>query len=162
MFSALQQQPADPILGLSVKFKADANPNKIDLGAGIYKDEAGHTPVLHCVKAAEKLRLENETSKTYITSAGSALFNEKSAALNLGDHRVILGHGYLLSLSAILAKKLVSVSMLRFSIPLCEITNKLAMWSHRRPSTCECCYPYTYPLPRDLKALTLAPISSHH
>lgn len=89
MFSALQQQPADPILGLSVKFKADANPNKIDLGAGIYKDEAGHTPVLHCVKAAEKLRYENETSKTYINSAGSALFNEKIAALNLGDHRVI-------------------------------------------------------------------------
>ena len=58
MFSELQQRPADPILGLSVKFKADAKPDKIDLGAGIYKDEAGHTPVLQCVKAAEKYLLE--------------------------------------------------------------------------------------------------------
>ena len=89
MFSELKQRPADPILGLSVKFKADSNPNKIDLGAGIYKDDAGHTPVLNCVKAAEQHRVENETSKTYINSAGSALFNEKITALNLGDHKVI-------------------------------------------------------------------------
>jgi aspartate aminotransferase len=89
MFSELQQRPADPILGLSVKFRADNKPNKIDLGAGIYKDEAGHTPVLQCVKTAEKLRFENETSKAYISSAGSPLFNKKIAALNLGDHRVI-------------------------------------------------------------------------
>ena len=89
MFSQLQQPPADPILGLSVKFKTDTNPNKIDLGPGIYKDEAGHTPVLACVKAAEQYRVDNETSKTYLGSAGSALFNEKIAALILGDHKVI-------------------------------------------------------------------------
>lgn len=89
MFSQLKQRPADPILGLSVKFKADSNPNKIDLGPGIYKDETGHTPVLACVKAAEKFRIENETSKAYLGSAGSGLFNEKIAVLNLGDHKVI-------------------------------------------------------------------------
>ena len=89
MFSELKQRPADPILGLSVKFKADSRPHKIDLGAGIYKDETGHTPVLACVKAAEQFRIDNETTKTYINSAGSALFNEKITALNLGEHRVI-------------------------------------------------------------------------
>ncbi len=89
MFTKLTQLPADPILGLSVKFKADNNPNKIDLGAGIYKDELGHTPVLACVKAAEKFRLENENSKAYLSSAGSVLFNEKMTALILGDHKVI-------------------------------------------------------------------------
>ena len=89
MFSQLKELPADPILGLSVKFKADGNPHKIDLGAGIYKDETGHTPVLACVKAAEQFRMENETSKAYLGSAGSALFNEKIALLNLGEHKVI-------------------------------------------------------------------------
>ena len=89
MFSQLKPRPADPIVGLSVKFKADENPNKIDLGPGIYKDDAGQTPVLDCVKAAEKLRIETETSKAYLGSAGSALFNEKIVQLNLGDHRVI-------------------------------------------------------------------------
>jgi len=89
MFTKLIQLPADPILGLSVKFKADTNPNKIDLGAGIYKDEKGHTPVLSCVKTAEKFRLENENTKAYLSSAGSPLFNEKMTSLILGDHKVI-------------------------------------------------------------------------
>ena len=89
MFSQLQPLPADPILGLSVKFKADSNPNKIDLSAGIYKDENGHTPVLACVKAAEQIIVETENSKTYLGSAGSAFFNEKIATLILGDHKVI-------------------------------------------------------------------------
>lgn len=89
MFTKLKQLPADPILGLSVKFKADSNPNKIDLGAGIYKDETGHTPVLACVKTAERFRVDGETSKAYLGSAGSALFNEKMTALILGDHKVI-------------------------------------------------------------------------
>jgi len=90
MFEQLKPLPPDPILGLTVKFNADTNPDKIDLGAGIYKDEAGRTPVLACVKAAEKYLLENETSKAYLGSAGSALFNEKITALALGSaHRVV-------------------------------------------------------------------------
>ncbi len=89
MFSALQPRPADPILGLSVKFKADPNPSKIDLGPGIYKDEAGNTPILDCVRTAERIYAEHETTKTYINSAGSALFNEKITALAFGDHRVL-------------------------------------------------------------------------
>jgi len=89
MFSELKPRPADPILGLTVKFKADSNPNKIDLGPGIYKDETGRTSVLECVKAAEQFRVDNETSKTYINSAGSSLFNERITTLNLGDHKVI-------------------------------------------------------------------------
>ena len=89
MFSELEPRPADPILGLSVKFKADANPKKIDLGAGIYKDEQGNTPVLDCVKVAEQMRVDTEASKTYISSAGSPLFNDKITGLMLGEHRVI-------------------------------------------------------------------------
>ena len=89
MFSQLKQLPADPILGLSVKFKADINPNKIDLGAGIYKDALGITPVLACVKTAEQFRVDNEASKAYLGSAGSADFNARMTDLILGDHKVI-------------------------------------------------------------------------
>ena len=89
MFSQLKQLPADPILGLSVKFKADSNPKKIDLGAGIYKDEVGNTPVLDCVKIAEQFRVDNEASKAYLGSTGSPLFNTKMTELILGEHNVI-------------------------------------------------------------------------
>ena len=63
MFEALPQLPADPILGLSASFKADNNPNKIDLGVGVYKDESGHTPILAAVQQAQSILLEKETSK---------------------------------------------------------------------------------------------------
>lgn len=89
MFADIKPFPPDPILGLTAKFNADSNPNKIDLGAGIYKDETGQTPILDCVKAAESLRTESELSKAYLGSAGSALFNERIARLNLGEHKVI-------------------------------------------------------------------------
>jgi len=89
MFSQLKLLPADPILGLSVKFKADSHPNKIDLGAGIYKDEIGNTPVLACVKSAEQYRLDKEASKAYLGSTGSPLFNSKITDLILGEHKVI-------------------------------------------------------------------------
>ena len=89
MFSQLKQLPADPILGLSIKFKADQNPKKIDLGAGIYKDAVGNTPVLDCVKVAEQFRVDNEASKAYLGSTGSPVFNTKMTELILGDHKVI-------------------------------------------------------------------------
>ena len=37
MFEVLPQLAPDPILGLSAAFKQDTNPNKIDLGVGVYK-----------------------------------------------------------------------------------------------------------------------------
>lgn len=70
MFSHLTPTPIDPILGLMAEYQKDTNPRKVDLGVGVYKDEAGHTAVLSCVKKAEAFRLENETTKTYIGMAG--------------------------------------------------------------------------------------------
>ena len=33
---------------------ADPRPDKIDVGVGVYRDAAGNTPILRCVKAAER------------------------------------------------------------------------------------------------------------
>jgi aspartate aminotransferase len=89
MFGRLKALPADPILGLSIKYRADENPLKIDLGVGVYKNEAGDTTILNCVKKAEKFRLETEQTKTYIGGTGSALFNERMTSLIFGDHKVV-------------------------------------------------------------------------
>ncbi|SUI74219.1 Aspartate aminotransferase [Serratia marcescens] len=43
MFEKITAAPADPILGLTDIFRADARPNKINLGIGVYKDETGKT-----------------------------------------------------------------------------------------------------------------------
>jgi len=90
MFASLKALPADPILGLSIKYRADTNPNKIDLGVGVYKNEAGDTTVLNSVKKAEKFRLENELTKTYIGGTGSSSFNEEMTKLIFGSHHKVL------------------------------------------------------------------------
>lgn len=72
MFDALDMAPADAILGLTEAFKKDPTPGKINLGVGVYKDEAGNTPVFAAVKAAEQRLLETEKSKSYLSIEGSA------------------------------------------------------------------------------------------
>lgn len=74
MFEVLKPMPADPILGLSVAFRQDSNPNKIDLGVGVYKDETGKTPILQSVKRAEELLLASQDSKAYIHPAGDPAY----------------------------------------------------------------------------------------
>lgn len=89
MFEQLKPVPTDPILGLMAEFKADTNPKKVDLSVGVYKNESGDTPVMTAVKKAEKLRLENETSKAYLGLAGNLEFNELMTDLVFGDHDII-------------------------------------------------------------------------
>ena len=72
MVEKVTQAPADPILGLTEEFRNDPRTNKINLGVGIYKDEAGATPILNCVKKAEKILLETETTKNYLSIEGNA------------------------------------------------------------------------------------------
>ena len=74
MFEELQMAPADPILGLTEAFNNDSNPNKINLGVGVYKDESGKTPILACVKTAEERILKAETTKSYLPIPGGKEF----------------------------------------------------------------------------------------
>ncbi|MBR9910953.1 MAG: aspartate/tyrosine/aromatic aminotransferase [Gammaproteobacteria bacterium] len=85
MFEQLKALPTDPILGLSAAFARDENPDKIDLGVGVYKTEAGDTPVLDTIKVAEARLLQTETSKSYQGMAGNMAFNQALQALIFGD-----------------------------------------------------------------------------
>lgn len=90
MFEVLDLLPPDPILGLLGEFRADTNPDKVDLGVGVYKDEEGQTPIMQAVKMAEKIRLNTEITKTYIGPAGDEEFNDSIAKLLFGaEHPVI-------------------------------------------------------------------------
>ncbi|WP_144207512.1 amino acid aminotransferase [Shewanella donghaensis] len=85
MFNTLTAMPADPILGLLTQYRQDSHPQKIDLGVGVYKDPVGHTPILDCVKTAERLRTETETTKVYIGPTGSPQFNSLMTELAFGS-----------------------------------------------------------------------------
>ncbi|EGM69933.1 amino acid aminotransferase [Shewanella sp. HN-41] len=84
IFSQVVLAPADPILGLTDTFKADPRQDKVNLGVGIYKDEAGQTPVLQSVKKAEALLLEQEKTKNYLGIEGVQAYNRVVQELLFG------------------------------------------------------------------------------
>ncbi|MGI9295277.1 MAG: aromatic amino acid transaminase, partial [Pseudomonadales bacterium] len=87
MFEDLQNLPEDPILGLMAAFRADPNPNKIDLGVGVYRNDAGATPVLRAVKEAERRLEASEDTKAYLPQMGDPTFNRTIVELLFGaDH----------------------------------------------------------------------------
>ncbi|MGI2109050.1 amino acid aminotransferase [Shewanella frigidimarina] len=90
IFSQVTLAPADPILGLTDAFKADTRPHKVNLGVGIYKDEAGETPILSSVKKAEAILLETEKTKNYLGIEGVQAYNQVVQELLFGaDSQII-------------------------------------------------------------------------
>jgi aromatic-amino-acid transaminase len=53
-FAAVDMAPRDPILGVTEAYNADPNPNKVNLGVGVYTDDEGKVPVLECVRRAQQ------------------------------------------------------------------------------------------------------------
>lgn len=85
MLDHLTALPADPILGLMAQFRQDPRAEKVDLGVGVYKNEAGDTPILASVKTAEEKLLSDQQTKTYVGPAGNETFNDLLGRLMLGS-----------------------------------------------------------------------------
>jgi aspartate aminotransferase len=90
MFESLRAVPADPILNLSVLYRQDTNPNKVDLGVGVYKDEAGHTAIMEAVSRAQEQILVEEDTKSYVGMAGSKRFCDLLSQITLGANHQVL------------------------------------------------------------------------
>jgi len=90
MFESLRAVPADPILNLSILYRQDTNPNKVDLGVGVYKDEAGHTAIMEAVSRAQELILVEEDTKAYVGMAGSKRYCDLLAQTTLGAYHTVL------------------------------------------------------------------------
>ncbi|MBF9000654.1 amino acid aminotransferase [Vibrio nitrifigilis] len=93
MFEKIVAAPADPILGLTEEFKKDTRTDKINLGVGIYKNEAGETPVLATVKKAEAALLDSEKTKSYLSIEGTADYGLAVQKLLFGaDADIVASH----------------------------------------------------------------------
>jgi len=84
LFASVEMAPRDPILGLNEQFNADTNPDKVNLGVGVYFDEIGKLPVLRCVAAAEKQLLESPRPKGYLPIDGIAVYDKAVQGLVFG------------------------------------------------------------------------------
>ncbi|MDP8994196.1 MAG: aspartate/tyrosine/aromatic aminotransferase [Pseudomonadota bacterium] len=85
MFERLEEQKADSLLHLIALCDADPRPDKIDVGVGVYRDAAGATPILRSVKAAERILLETQETKSYLGSRGDKRFTELVRPVVFGE-----------------------------------------------------------------------------
>ncbi|WP_110601022.1 aromatic amino acid transaminase [Salinicola lusitanus] len=90
MFEKIERVPGDAILGLIEAYNQDANPQKVDLGVGVYRDPNGNTPIMRAVKQAEARLLESETTKSYIGSHGDPRYGKAVLPLVLGPDSPVL------------------------------------------------------------------------
>ena len=100
MLEHLDRLPPDPILGVMAAFRADTDPRKVDLGVGVFRDDAGETPVMRAVREAEQEVLARQTTKTYVAAVGNAGFNEAMERLVLGQEHSALTSGRLRTIQA--------------------------------------------------------------
>lgn len=90
MWENVEAAPADAILGLTEAFKNDSNPSKVNLGVGVFKDDQGTTPILKCIKTAEKRLVETQTTKGYLPISGSPAYGANVQKLLFGADSEVL------------------------------------------------------------------------
>ncbi|MBT9501211.1 MAG: aspartate/tyrosine/aromatic aminotransferase [Burkholderiaceae bacterium] len=101
LFAAVELAPRDPILGLNEQFNADPNPNKVNLGVGVYFDENGKLPLLKCVAEAERQMQEAAKPRGYLPIDGIAAYDKAVQGLVFGADHPVLAAGRVATVQAV-------------------------------------------------------------
>ncbi len=93
LFASVEMAPGDPILGLTETYLADARPNKINLGVGIYVDEQGRIPLLQSVHEVEQAMAAKARPRGYLPIDGLPAYTELTRKLLFGADSALLQAG---------------------------------------------------------------------
>ncbi len=84
LLAGVEMAPRDPILGVTEAYNADPNPNKVNLGVGVYYDDEGKVPVLECVRRVEQKLAESPLPRNYLPIDGIPAYDRAVQALLFG------------------------------------------------------------------------------
>ena len=101
LFAAVELAPRDPILGLNEQFNADTRATKVNLGVGVYFDDAGKLPLLACVKAAEQSLTDAAKPRGYLPIDGIAAYDKAVQRLVFGADSAVLATGRVATVQAV-------------------------------------------------------------
>lgn len=93
LFAGLTPAPADPILGVTEKFRADTRAQKVNLGVGVYLSEEGKTPLLDVVREAEAALAASGEPHVYIPINGIAAYNSAVQKMVFGAESEVVRSG---------------------------------------------------------------------
>jgi aromatic-amino-acid transaminase len=87
LLANLKMAPRDPILGMTEAFVADSNPDKVNLGVGVYYDDRGKVPLLECVRLTDQALTGSGMARPYLAMDGIPEYVRCVQALLFGaDH----------------------------------------------------------------------------
>lgn len=101
LFAAVEMAPRDPILGLNEQYNADTNPQKVNLGVGVYFDAEGRLPLLRCVQAAEQIMADKPEPRGYLPIDGLPAYDRGVQNLVFGADSAVLAEGRVATVQAI-------------------------------------------------------------
>jgi aromatic-amino-acid transaminase len=101
LFAAVELAPKDPILGVTETFNADPNPNKVNLGVGVYCDDFGKVPLLECVKRAEREMADNAAPRSYLPIDGLPAYDKAVRSLLFGASNELVISGRAVTVQAL-------------------------------------------------------------
>jgi aromatic-amino-acid transaminase len=99
--ASVELAPRDPILGLTETFISDRNPRKVNLGVGVYYDDAGKVPLLECVRRAERMLVEQAAPRGYLPIDGLPAYDRAVQELVFGANCRALKDGRIVTVQAL-------------------------------------------------------------
>ncbi|HET7033748.1 MAG TPA: amino acid aminotransferase, partial [Casimicrobiaceae bacterium] len=101
LLSTIELAPRDPIIGVTEAFNADPNPQKVNLGVGVYTDDGGKVPLLECVKRAEREITDNASPRSYLPIDGTPAYDREVRNLLFGPQSDVVAGGRAITVQAL-------------------------------------------------------------
>ena len=93
LFAGVAMAPRDPTLGPTEAFNRDVDPNRVNLGVGIYLTDEGRIPILRAVAEAEQRQAAIAAPRGYLPIDGIAAYDTAVQKLLLGESSPLIAAG---------------------------------------------------------------------
>jgi len=133
-FANVELVPGDPILGLTEAYNADARATKVNLGVGIYYDEAGRIPVLDAVREVEQRLAAEAKPRGYLPIDGLPDYTRATRELLFGAESPLLAAGRVATTQTIGGSGALrtGAELLRKTLPHATIAISNPSWENHR------------------------------
>ena len=134
MFEHVDAYAGDPILTLVETFNKDARETKVNLGIGLYYDEAGRIPLLESVRQAEAARAAQPAARPYQPMEGAANYRQAVQHLLFGAEHPAVTEGRIATIQTIGGSGAIKIGadLLKRYFPASEVWVSSPTWDNHR------------------------------
>ena len=134
MFEHVDAAAGDPILTLVETFNKDTRESKVNLGIGLYYDEAGRIPLLESVRQAEAARAAQPAARPYQPMEGAANYRQAVQHLLFGAEHPAVKEGRIATIQTIGGSGAIKIGadLLKRYFPASEVWVSSPTWDNHR------------------------------